>query len=108
MKKFLLISIVVLCLLIVACGGRNSTDQTTDGKNNNQIIETTEDHDKQTDEIVSGDSSSAVNAPCMIINSTHDTLKEGDTFTLTLGIKNNPGIFSFALSFLLTIKCLSL
>lgn len=96
MKKFLLIFIVVLCLFIVACGGKNGAGQTTDVDNNNQVIETTEDQNNQTNENVSGDSSTTRNAPCMIIDSTHDELKEGDTFVLTLSIKNNPGIFSFA------------
>ena len=92
MKKFLLVTFVALCICMAACGTRNGTDQTT----NNQVHETTEEQNKQTDETVSGDSSSEAQDACMLINSTKTELKAGEEFTVTVSIKNNPGIWAFA------------
>ncbi len=91
MKKFLLIiAVVVLCLSIVACGGKNGADQTTNEQNNNEIVETTKEQADQ-----SGETSTKAEDACMIINSTKTELSGGDEFTLTVSIKNNPGIWAF-------------
>ena len=85
MKKILLITLVVaLCVSIVACGGKKVADQTSNEQN------------KQTDEVTSAESSSKAEGSRMVISATKTELKAGDEFTLTLSIKENPGIFSFA------------
>ena len=90
MKKILIVAVVILCLSVVACGGKNGADQTTNEQNHGQIAETTQGHSDQT-----GDSSTEAEVACMVISSTKTDLNVGDEFTLTVSIKNNPGIWAF-------------
>ena len=80
---------------IVACGGKNVADQTTNEQNNSQIVETTKGENIKSDEATSGASSTEAEAACMVINSTKTDLNVGDEFTLTVSVKNNPGIWAF-------------
>ena len=97
MKRILLIiTVVALCMSIFACGKKNGADQTSDKQNNSEVVETTKDQGKQTDEDTSNESSIESKEACVVISSTKTALKVGDEFTLTVSIKDNPGIFAFA------------
>ena len=107
MKKFLLIiAVVALCLSIVACDGKNGDDQTTEKQNNSQAVEASKGQEKQTeetskeqeaqsDEGLSVDSSTEAKDSHVVVSSTKTELKAGDEFTLTVSVKNNPGIWAF-------------
>ena len=94
MKRFLLIALVALCLCIVACGGKLGDNQTTNEQDSNKEVENN--NGSRPDESVSGDSSAETEVGIVVIDSTKNELAIGDEFTLTVSIKNNPGIFAFA------------
>ena len=94
MKKILLIALVALCLCIVSCGGKLGTNQTPNEQESNSAAENN--NGSRPDEVVSGDSSTEAKAGVVILDSTKNDIAIGDEFTLTVSIKNNPGIFAFA------------
>ena len=94
MKKSILILLAVCCLLFVSCAGVGINGQKTDPELSS--TEAKAEVGGGTDDGSNGDTING-GAPALTLSSTSTNLKAGDEFTLTIQMKNNPGIFAMTL-----------
>ena len=94
MKKSILILLVVCCLLLVSCVRSGINGQTTDSELSS--TEAKAEVGGVTEDSANGDTIDD-SIPSLVLSSTSTNLKSGDEFTLTIEMKNNPGIFALTL-----------